>query len=213
MTAPLPYRHLLKREPTQARSRARVEAILDAAAGLLADGDREAVTVRDIAAGAGVPTGTLYQFFEDKPAVLQALAVRYVHRTPDVLGGALARPDRDWRTVLPAVVDGFAELLRREPAMRVLWLHSSLDAATVSLADAADDQLARDLARHLRQIAQAPDAEPETAPGWRVLISVVSSLLRGAFLLDPAGDEATLREARRVATVYAGTLLGLVAQP
>ena len=74
-----PYAHLLKRQPAQARSAERVEALLDAAAKLLEDREPEAVTVRDLATAAGVPTGTLYQFFEDKDAVLQALAVRSVH--------------------------------------------------------------------------------------------------------------------------------------
>ena len=54
---PAAYAHILKRRPAQARSARRIEALLDAAAELLRDREPEAITVRDLAAAAGVPTG------------------------------------------------------------------------------------------------------------------------------------------------------------
>lgn len=58
------------REPTQERSRERVAAILSAAKDLIAEAGLGNLKMGLIAERAGVPVGTLYQFFPDKDAVL-----------------------------------------------------------------------------------------------------------------------------------------------
>src|SRR6266567_7610341 len=68
----------VRREPRQARSRARVAQILAAADGILSQEGFEALTVRRIALEAGVPVGSIYQFFPDKAAVVDALAHGYI---------------------------------------------------------------------------------------------------------------------------------------
>jgi AcrR family transcriptional regulator len=208
VTADLPpYAHLLKRLPVQARSRERVDAILDATAALLADGDLERVTVRAVADVAGVPTGTIYQFFPDKQTLLQALSLRYVAATHDTLSLALATPEgRDWPAALDAVIDGYAAMVRAAPAMRALWLSDAMDAATLSLADEADDEIATRLAVHLQDLAGARPRRDERL-GWRVLVGVISGLLKQAFSADPAGSPEILAETRRVARLYAAALL------
>ncbi len=209
---PPPYAHLLKRLPVQARSRTRVEAILDAAAEVLARGDLDALTIRAVADGAGVPTGTIYQFFTDKEQLLQAVSLRYVAATHDTLQAALAPRRADWREDLDAVVDGYADMVRGAPAMRVLWLADALDATTTSLADEADDQIAVRLAAHLQERAGVgPD--PTQDLGWRVLVGVISSLLKQAFRVDEEGSPAVLAETRRIATLYAASLLGTSPDP
>ncbi|NJL94971.1 MAG: TetR/AcrR family transcriptional regulator [Anaerolineae bacterium] len=65
-------------EPRQARSRARVERILAAAAQLFAQHPYDSVTTNHIAGAAGVPIGSLYQYFPHKEALLAALVGRYV---------------------------------------------------------------------------------------------------------------------------------------
>ena len=66
------------REPRQARSRARVAQILASADSILSVEGFEALTVRRIAQEAGVPVGSIYQFFPDKAAVVDALAHGYI---------------------------------------------------------------------------------------------------------------------------------------
>lgn len=65
----------MSRSPVQARSQARVERILSAAATMLAEVDGE-VTVRALAARADVAPGTIYQFFPDMAAVGAAVNAR-----------------------------------------------------------------------------------------------------------------------------------------
>lgn len=57
-----------------------VDAILDAAARILAQQGREALTTNLVAARAGVSIGSLYQYFPHRDAVIAAVAARHAHR-------------------------------------------------------------------------------------------------------------------------------------
>lgn len=70
----------MRRKPRQARSQERVARILDAAEDLFASHGYAPTTTNAIAARAQVSIGSLYQFFPDKPAILQALALRYAEK-------------------------------------------------------------------------------------------------------------------------------------
>ena len=67
----------MRRQPRQARSRKRVKQILETAEQMFISEGYSAVTTNAIAAQAEVPIGSLYQFFPDKEAIVQALAVQY----------------------------------------------------------------------------------------------------------------------------------------
>jgi AcrR family transcriptional regulator len=65
-----------KKLPKQARSKASFDAIIEAAAQLLAAAPYDALTTNHIAERAGVSIGTLYEFFPNKEAVIAVLAER-----------------------------------------------------------------------------------------------------------------------------------------
>ncbi|MDQ2098943.1 MAG: TetR family transcriptional regulator [Tychonema bourrellyi B0820] len=68
----------MRRQPRQARSQERVNQILDVAEQMFITEGYNATTTNAIAATAKVPIGSLYQFFPDKAAILQALTMRYM---------------------------------------------------------------------------------------------------------------------------------------
>lgn len=70
----------LRRKPRQARSQERVDRILAEAEALFTTEGYEKTTTNAIAAQANVPIGSLYQFFPDKAAILQAIATQYTGR-------------------------------------------------------------------------------------------------------------------------------------
>ncbi|MGD0648184.1 MAG: TetR/AcrR family transcriptional regulator [Acidobacteriaceae bacterium] len=76
-TAPKP---LLKprKTPIQARSNASVDAILQATLQVLTSVGKERLTTTRVAARAGVSVGTLYQYFPNKSALLQAALRRHM---------------------------------------------------------------------------------------------------------------------------------------
>ena len=60
-------------EPQQTRSRDKLDRILAAAAGLLAELPYQEVSTRLIAERAGVSVGSLYRYFPDRDSIAEAL--------------------------------------------------------------------------------------------------------------------------------------------
>src|ERR1700751_790773 len=67
-----------RKRPVQARSAASVDAILEAAIQVLLSVGKERLTTTKIASRAGVSIGTLYQYFPNKSAILQAALKRHL---------------------------------------------------------------------------------------------------------------------------------------
>lgn len=76
--------------PRQSRSKATVQAILDACAEHLSQRGYFGLTTHGIASRAGVSVGTLYQYFPNREAVGGALVVRSMERLLEAMRGALA---------------------------------------------------------------------------------------------------------------------------
>jgi AcrR family transcriptional regulator len=112
-----PRAAVMRREPVQRRSTARVMAILDACAVLLDDYDYDDLTTSKIAERAGVPIGSLYQYFPDKRAVVQALTLRNLEafsaEVEQIFGGDGV--PTDWRQAVDHVVAGYLRMLREVP--------------------------------------------------------------------------------------------------
>lgn len=66
-----------RRFPRQPRGRRRVDALLEAAAAEIGSVGYDAATMSSIAERAGASIGSLYQFFPNKPAIVQALRGHY----------------------------------------------------------------------------------------------------------------------------------------
>ncbi|WAS90883.1 TetR/AcrR family transcriptional regulator [Nannocystis punicea] len=82
-----------RRNPIQSRGQATVDAIVEAAAQILARKGPTAATTNAVAARAGVSIGTLYQYFADRDALLQEIGRRHVAEMQAVLAGALGGID------------------------------------------------------------------------------------------------------------------------
>lgn len=100
----------LRNEPVQARSAARLAALLDATAGVLDEVGYERLTTAMIAERAGASIGTVYRYFPDRLAVLQALGRRNLASFQAELGERFADDaPKHWS----AVFDALLELLER----------------------------------------------------------------------------------------------------
>lgn len=116
--------------PRQARSRATVEAILEACARLLAQTGYAGLSTNRIAQRAGVSIGSLYEFFPNRDAILLALTrQRLAKLEADVRAGverALAqRDDGAVEFLIRCIIDAVAAdralyraLLREAPFLR-----------------------------------------------------------------------------------------------
>jgi AcrR family transcriptional regulator len=76
-----------RKSPVQARSTASVDAILQATIQVLLHVGKERLTTTRVAARAGVSVGTLYQYFPNKGALLQAALKRHLDQVADAIAG------------------------------------------------------------------------------------------------------------------------------
>lgn len=76
----MPQRHDLKqkKQPSQARARALVEALLDSTARILASGGYAALTTNRVAEVAGVSVGSVYEYFPNKQSLVAATLARTI---------------------------------------------------------------------------------------------------------------------------------------
>lgn len=111
-------RKTARNKPLQARSRATVMAILDAMVRVLDREGEAAATTTRVAEVAGVSIGTLYQYFSDRDAMLDALQDREFERTMELMERVLAsNGKRSPRETAQEVVEGLLGLYAAAPGL------------------------------------------------------------------------------------------------
>lgn len=128
------------RVPRQERSRRRVEQILEATRTLIHEHGCAGLKIGDIAETAGVTAGSIYQYFDNKSAIIAALA-------RDVLESqrrSIEEAFTDELTSLDDLIErsegfleAYYELYRTDPVARDIWLGSASDKAIQEI-DAED---------------------------------------------------------------------------
>lgn len=121
-----PDEPVARRKPQQARSQMKVELLLEAAMRLLEEGDIASLTTNAVAAKAGVSIGTLYQYFDSKQALLDAMVRKEMGalatQVLDTMeGDAAVQPGERIRRIMRAVVGSYGGRTR---VHRLLMQHA-----------------------------------------------------------------------------------------
>lgn len=111
-----------RKQPSQARSRAMVETIVQATTRVLLKDGYEACSTNRVAEAAGVSIGSVYQYFPDKEALVMAVMERYQAGLHEGLVARLAElGDADLESAVRGMVSAFLEVPRLQPRLyRVL---------------------------------------------------------------------------------------------
>ena len=165
-----------RRRPSQQRAQATVEAIVEAAAQVFERHGYAAGTTNRIAERAGVSIGSLYQYFDDKEAVLVAVAEQHLADGAQRLAPLVQRlreddppPAAALRAFLEAVVD----LHRDRPRLhRLLFEEAPLPAALRDRVRELEDLIAHEVAAWLARRPDPPTAPLTTA---RLLVEAVET--------------------------------------
>ena len=154
----------LRRIPTQARSRERVERILAAARELLVEGGPDGLRPTDVARRAGVPIGSVYQYFSDRHDLVAVLVERYFDQVRGMLLVHLSEVET-LEDVLEGMKRAAAEWWRLhedEPSFRPL-LHAIQGDVVLQRANIEDSRAsAALLVRALRPHVRDPQAMERT---------------------------------------------------
>jgi AcrR family transcriptional regulator len=123
-----------RKSPVQARSAASVDAILEATIQVLLDVGKERLTTTRVALRAGVSVGTLYQYFPNKSALLQAALTRHLAEVTDAVELVCKEQrGRTLREMVTALITAFLEAKMRDAKTSVALyaVSSDLDAARI----------------------------------------------------------------------------------
>lgn len=189
-----------RKMPVQARSTASVDAIVEATLQVLLDVGKERLTTTRVAHRAGVSVGTLYQYFPNKSALLQAALRRHFDR---VLG-AIERVCREQEGKTPeematALIHGFLEAKMRDGKTSVALYAVASDVEGARLMKSLEGRSNKAIVAMLASSREPLNKDPQ----------LVASILQGAMsgvsrrLLESGAREKDYRELREELVLFA----------
>ncbi len=192
----------LRRVPVQGRSVARVARMLDACAELVDEIGYEALTTTLLAERAGVAIGSIYQFFPDKRAVVQALTLRNLEAYLGRLQARFAETEfAHWWDGVDSAIEEYIAMHRDVPGFRTLHFGDVVD---VHLLDEDKDNnqvIASALTSLMRETFAIQPSVSIDFP-IAVAVEIADALIKLGFRHDPAGDAKVLAEAKSLIHAY-----------
>jgi AcrR family transcriptional regulator len=172
-----------RRSPVQGRAQATVEAILKAAAQILARHGAEAATTNAIAERAGVSVGSLYQYFANREALLNELVRRHVDAMQAVLAAALdGLQGRSLPQAVEQLVAAIVASHRVSPRLHQA-LHQALSHGKVDTIDRFESQLEILVCHALRMHPALDLADPELTA--TLLVRALGGFIRTTLRREP----------------------------
>ena len=160
-----------RKAPVQARSTASVNAILEATVQVLLKVGKERLTTTRVASRAGVSVGTLYQYFPNKKALLQAALKRHMDRVRDAV--ELVCREQEGRTLhemVTVLITEFLQAKMKDAKTSVALYSVSSDVDGAKIVQEIGARLNKAIARMLTTASEPLTTDPH----------LVASLLQDA---------------------------------
>lgn len=175
----------VRRLPRQGRSAARVADILAAARRLLQADELGELTVRAIAADAGVGTASVYRYFADVDEIVDVLLTEHADASAEAVRAALATTaSRTVGGVFEAVLRAFLHLYATRPDLTVMWRSPVLADRQRRHDQVADRAIAGEIARHLVTIGAIDEDTPEIRDRLSAHFDTAGALLGAVLRAD-----------------------------
>lgn len=150
--------------PRQRRSRATVEALVEATARLLAERGYRGATTRRIAERAGVSVGSLYQYFPSRDALVTAVLERHVAHVLDTAAALFRRLEQaPLEDLIRRLVTAVLELHERDHALHVILMEQLPRADRTAMFREIDRVLGAQLGAFLERRPELPRVDPVRA--------------------------------------------------
>jgi AcrR family transcriptional regulator len=189
-----------RKSPVQARSAASVEAILEATIQVLLDVGKDRLTTARVARRAGVSVGTLYQYFPNKSALLQAALKRHLAEVTNAI--ELVCKEQKGRTLqqmASALITTFLHAKIRDAKTSVALYSISSDVDGAKIAQQMGNRFNKAIVRMLATASDPLTTDPQ----------LVAFMLQGAMvgvtrrLLESSSPQAQFETSRRELIVLA----------
>jgi AcrR family transcriptional regulator len=190
----------MRKEPRQERARATVEAILEAAARIL---DRQGwgrFTTNAVADAAGVSIGSLYQYFPNKLALVEAILRRHFD---DVLGALRFADEHNSRQVrIEGLISGMIAAHSIHPSLHRVLLE---DVPRGKISKSVHEQFEREysnLYTKLITASKGSSANPRSEVRAHVLSSAIEGVVHDAARRGTLNSLALKQELIRLVDAY-----------
>jgi AcrR family transcriptional regulator len=166
----------------------------------------ERLTTAMVAERAGASIGTVYRYFPDRIAVVEALAIRCTQRlSARFLESIDASGATTWEQGVDALVDMTIEMYRSEPGFRAIRFGDVDETAE----DAGPDRMAQlggTVSEIFRDRFGFPDS-PRIAVAWDMLAEAGHAVLARAHRVHGVSDDTLVAEYRAMVTAYLRVVL------
>lgn len=197
----------LRRRPVQQRSAQRVERMLNACAELIHELGYDRVTTTLIAERAGVAVGSLYQFFPDKRAVVQALTLRNLEQFLAAVERRFAHDEFDhWWDGVDVMFDIYTAMHRDVPGFGNLHFGDLVDLRLLDTTRDNNMVITDGFTKLLSDRFQL--SIDELRIPIAVAVESADAVLKLAFRMDPRGNRDVVREAKELIRGYLATRFG-----
>ena len=183
-----------RKSPVQARSAASVDAILQATIQVLLQVGKERLTTTRVALRAGVSVGTLYQYFPNKSALLQAALKRHLDAVTDAVELVCKEQNgRTLRQMATALITAFLQAKMKDAKTSVALYSVSSDLDAARIVQQIGIRSNRAIVRMLESASNPLTTDPQ----------LVASMLQGAMvgvsrrMLESGAPEKQLDTLRR----------------
>ncbi len=199
----------LWREPVQERSRVRVAGMLEAGSQILAERGLEGLTMEGVAERAGVPIGSLYQFFPDRNALLARLFSRLLESTDPLIEERFREVDSvaKYHAAGEGLAASLYQAVASDPALVEVW--SAVQALRVlrHLDAEASRRHAKILFEAGRTLAPDSVSDERLARACFLVCDLLASVIRTALELGGRDGELLADEYAAMAASHLRSVL------
>jgi AcrR family transcriptional regulator len=185
---------LLRRQPSQARSKARVDAILDAASALLSEAGASGTTITAVSERIGIAPSSVYEYVESDRQLIGAVAQRGLDALHSDLVATIGSPSsvEEATHALGKALDLFLDRYHSAQGLRqaLAFIDADPELAAINLADSRRNAAAF-------EAAIAPFRSGVDSGVTGLLLTHLTSALAGLTLQVPADEAKQLVDAYR----------------
>ncbi|WP_165064400.1 TetR/AcrR family transcriptional regulator [Marisediminicola senii] len=180
---------VLRNEPVQARSAARLTSLLDATASVVAEIGYERLTTAMIAERAGSSIGTVYRYFPDRLAVLNALTARSLARFMTEGVPRIDSPENTtWLDAIDVTLDYWVDAFLSEPGFASLRFGDVLDLRPRPEGQTNNGLVASAVVSVLTT-RHGMESDGDLQFHIEVALELCDAAVARGFALDPKGDD------------------------
>ena len=196
-----------RRIPKQARARERVGRILDAARRGLEAQQVAEITIEGIAERAGVPVGSVYQYFSSKNALLLAVAETVMDEADSETARQLVEcRGLPWREAVNRTVSATLAFFGESPDYRTLLRTIRFTSEFAEVTAASNERVADLMSLH-PAFGRAGILRAKALEICRTVVTAGNALQDRALVDDHPDFEALVEETQRLVKGYLGTYL------